>query len=111
MTAEELEGCPYGETPDGIHDLMIESYLERQIRYTREDAIGTTLMRAADEIQGVATPEDFRFLGRVLAAVVKRVCLFLRVPISKIRKDVVDSFNRSLEWGERSDALHGREEP
>ena len=110
MTAEELEGCPYGPPPDGIHDLMIESYLERQTRYAREDFIGTSLMRSKEEIQQAATSEDFRFLGRALAAVVKGVCLFLKVPVSKIRTDVVESFNRSLEWGERSDALHGREE-
>ena len=43
MTSEELEGFPYGTSnlpDDGIHDLMIEDYLARQVRYAREDAMG-----------------------------------------------------------------------
>ena len=49
MTSEELEGFPYGTSnlpADGAHDLMVEDYLERQVRYAREDAMGTILMQS-----------------------------------------------------------------
>ena len=140
MSLEELEGFPYGTVPqmvipqadprDGDHadgdlpaagDLpaycnlpfspLIEGYLERQVRYAREDAMGTIIMRAKGDLKRLATSGDFKFLGRALAAVVKGVCIFLRVLVSRIRHDVVETFNRSLEWGERSDVIHGRAPP
>ena len=112
MTSEELEGFPYGTSnlpPEAVHDLMIEDYLGRQLRYAREDAIGTIFMTAKENVKRLATSADFEFLGRVLAAVVKGVCVHLGVPVSRIRHDGVQSFDRSLQWGERSDVINGRD--